>query len=207
MLVPTPRLVLASTAFAQADRGRGRRAGNGAWYYDDGSPRERLLPRDSPGGTCQRSPRALLSTGDQSVLGQSRRMGRNQTEKETVGERQSEGDKEEHLGSATRPSALALFKCSQLALFFCTVPLRGPLGGVVEQTLVDVANLFNVQRPEAESPGLRRTATGHLDLKKLEGFQQVQDCPVVDRQRIGQRVPPGRLRLTPLQKRKAVGIE
>jgi hypothetical protein len=49
-------------------------------------------------------------------------MGRNQTEKETVGERQSEGDKEEHRGSATKPPTLALFKCSQLALFFCSVP-------------------------------------------------------------------------------------
>jgi hypothetical protein len=38
-------------------------SGSGTGAYDDGSPRECDLPRDSPGGTRFRSPRALMTTG------------------------------------------------------------------------------------------------------------------------------------------------
>jgi hypothetical protein len=35
--------------------------------YHDHSPRERYLPRDSPGGTRYRSPRALIKTRKQTA--------------------------------------------------------------------------------------------------------------------------------------------
>ena len=59
-LVPTPRLVLSPTAFAQAQPRP--RSSVGSLDYHDGGPRERSLPRDSPGRTRQRSPRALLNS-------------------------------------------------------------------------------------------------------------------------------------------------
>ena len=43
--------------------------GGGTSDYDDGNPRERYLPRDSPGRTRKRSPRALLHTGKRTVSG------------------------------------------------------------------------------------------------------------------------------------------
>jgi hypothetical protein len=58
--------------------------GDGIVAYHDGNPRERDLPRDSPGGTRKRSPRALITTGKQRAVGQSSRSGRNQTGKETT---------------------------------------------------------------------------------------------------------------------------
>ncbi len=73
-LVPAPWQVLSATAFAQADS-RPR----SSWP----SPAARLgltmraahgsvdLPRDSPGGTCSRSPRALITTSNQTIVRQS----------------------------------------------------------------------------------------------------------------------------------------
>jgi hypothetical protein len=43
------------------------RHGGGGLAYHDHSPRERYLPRDSPGGTRYRSPRALIKTGKQTA--------------------------------------------------------------------------------------------------------------------------------------------
>jgi hypothetical protein len=55
--------------------------GNGTLAYDHGSPRERDLPRDSPGKTRQRFPRALCNAGKQ--MRQSILLRRNQTGKAT----------------------------------------------------------------------------------------------------------------------------
>ena len=65
-LVPTPRLVLVPTAFAQADSWpRTSRTGTAAalWLTMRAAHGSVDLPRDSPGGTCYRSPRALNKTG------------------------------------------------------------------------------------------------------------------------------------------------
>ena len=55
--------------------------------------------------------------------------------------------------------------------------LGRPLGGVVEQALVDVADLLDVERPEAQAAGLA------VHFEVLERPEQVQHRPVVDRQR------------------------
>src|SRR5436190_11450500 len=60
MLVPTPRLVLASTAFAQADA-RSRSSATAVWLIMT-MAHGRTFPRDSPGGTRERSPRAFIET-------------------------------------------------------------------------------------------------------------------------------------------------
>jgi hypothetical protein len=62
-LVPTPRLVLPSAAFAQADTWpRASRSGTarGLWFIVVAAHGSRYLPRDSPGRTCNRSSRALI---------------------------------------------------------------------------------------------------------------------------------------------------
>ena len=72
-LVPTPRLVLVPTAFAQADpRPRSSRAGTAAalWITMTAAHGSVDLPRDSPGGTRSRSPRAFIETGKQRVVRQ-----------------------------------------------------------------------------------------------------------------------------------------
>ena len=69
-LVPTPWLVLAPAAFAQADpRPRSSRPGAAAvlWISMTAAHGSVALPRDSPGGTGDRSPRALSKTGKQTV--------------------------------------------------------------------------------------------------------------------------------------------
>jgi len=53
-----------------------------------------------------------------------------------------------------------------------------------------MADLLDVQCPEAEASGFGRPATGNLDVEDLEGFQQVQDGAVIDRQRVGGRLTP-----------------
>jgi hypothetical protein len=62
-LVPTPRLVLPSAAFAQAQP-RARAASTGTttavWFIVAGAHGSRCLPRDSPRRTCDRSSRALV---------------------------------------------------------------------------------------------------------------------------------------------------
>ena len=72
-LVPTPRLVLVPTAFAQADpRPRSSRTGTAAagWSTMMAAHGSVDLPRDSPGGTRSRSPRAFIETGKQRVVRQ-----------------------------------------------------------------------------------------------------------------------------------------
>ncbi len=72
-LVPTPRLVLVPTAFAQADpRPRSSRTGTAAalWITMTAAHGSVDLPRDSPGGTRYRSPRALIETGKPRVVRQ-----------------------------------------------------------------------------------------------------------------------------------------
>ena len=79
--------------------------------------------------------------------------------------------------------------------------LRGTLGGVVEQTFVDVADLFDVERPEAEPAGLA------LHLQVLQRAEQVQHRAIVDRQRRGRGGAPRRPRLAAFEEREAVGVE
>ena len=88
-LVPTPRLVLMPAAFAQADP-RARSSSTGttrALCFNVRSPRERYLPRDSPGRTYNRSSRALVQIEDQTDACQSTLASMKKTAKETVLER------------------------------------------------------------------------------------------------------------------------
>ena len=55
----------------------------GTLAYHGGSPRERLLPRDSPGRMRQRSPRALIKTRTR-LCRQSKALRRNKTENKTA---------------------------------------------------------------------------------------------------------------------------
>ena len=69
-LVPTPRLVLVPAAFAQTEpRPRSSRTGTAAalWINMTAAHGSVDLPRDSPGRTRYRSPRALIKTGKQTV--------------------------------------------------------------------------------------------------------------------------------------------
>ncbi len=69
-LVPTPRLVLVPTALAQTDpRPRSSRTGTAAalWINMTAAHGSVDLPRDSPGGTRYRSPRALRAFGKKGV--------------------------------------------------------------------------------------------------------------------------------------------
>lgn len=84
--------------------------------------------------------------------------------------------------------------------------LGSPADGVVQQALVDVADLFDIQRPEAELAPLA-SAAGHGHFQELQGLQQMQDGAVVDGQRFGGvPLPDGMLR-PPLQNGILVGIE
>src|SRR3989442_12544411 len=67
----------------------------------------------------------------------------------------------------------------------------GTTGGVIAQTLVDVADLLDVQGAEGETALLGRSATRHFDLQELQGFEQVQHGAVVDQERLGGRLLPG----------------
>jgi len=66
-LIPTPRLVLPSTAFAQANP-RPRAASTGTttalWLIVAGAHGSQYLPRDSPGRMCNRSSRALVQIAE-----------------------------------------------------------------------------------------------------------------------------------------------
>ncbi len=61
--------------------------------------------------------------------------------------------------------------------------LAGTLGGVVQQTFVDVADLLDVQRTETQSPCLRRPAARHFHLQHLQRFEQMQDGAVLDQRK------------------------
>jgi len=83
--------------------------------------------------------------------------------------------------------------------------LRGPDGLVVEQALVDVADLLDVEGAEAEPPRLR--PAGGLDLQPLQGVEQMQHDAVVDGQRVGRRGAPRRAGGAPFEEGEAVGVE
>jgi hypothetical protein len=62
-LVPAPRLIRVSAAFAQADTRPGAACSGtarGLWFIVVAAHGSRYLPRDSSGGTCNRSSRALI---------------------------------------------------------------------------------------------------------------------------------------------------
>ena len=79
--------------------------------------------------------------------------------------------------------------------------LCGTLGRVVQETFVDVPDLFDAQRAKADA--LRFAVNAQV----LQRPQQVQHRAVVDRQWIGRRALPARLGLAAFQIRKAVGVE
>ncbi len=79
-------------------------------------------------------------------------------------------------------------------------------GGVVEQALVDVADLLDVERAEAERRALRCRA-GTLHLEQLERVEHVQHGAVVDRQRTGGRARASGAVRAPFEEREAVGVE
>ena len=68
------------------------------------------------------------------------------------------------------------------SFFFVPVePERRRVGadrGVVEQTLVDVADLLDAERAEAERAAL--APAGHVDLERLERVEDVEDGAVRD---------------------------
>ena len=83
----------------------------------------------------------------------------------------------------------------------------GPLGRMVEQALVDVADLFDVQGTETQPPRFSRPTARNFDLQGLEGFQQMQDGAVVDGQRIARHFSPCRRLLSAFKERESVRIE
>ncbi len=66
-----------------------------------------------------------------------------------------------------------------------------------------MADLLDVERPEAEPAGLAL----HLHLEHLERVEQVQHRAVVDRQRVGRRVSPRVFPGAPFEEGETVGIE
>jgi hypothetical protein len=155
-LVPAPRLILAATAFAQAEaRPRSSRTGTASvlWTTMTAAHGSVDLPRDSPGGTRYRSPRAFPKTGQPPVTlpcragtrqgrkrresgvaqGANRRPADDQRRVPTPREGTRQGRKRLEKGQAKEtmkktpaepPCCLALVKCSQLALFARSVPRR-----------------------------------------------------------------------------------
>ena len=73
--------------------------------------------------------------------------------------------------------------------------------GVVEQALVDVADLLDVERAVGQQHA--RAAL----VERLQRVEQVQHRAVVDGQRVGARVAPARARRAAFEERVAVGIE
>ena len=80
-----------------------------------------------------------------------------------------------------------------------------PASRVVEQALVDVADLLDIQRAKRETPRLHAARTSHL--KVLQREEQVQHRAVIDGQRLGLNLKPVRALRATLQKGKAVGIK
>ena len=75
---------------------------------------------------------------------------------------------------------------------------------MVEQALVDMADLLNVEGTERQAAWLRRPSR-HLHLEYLQRFQQVQHGAVINRQWLGLRRLPARVGRPPFQERKASG--
>ena len=72
---------------------------------------------------------------------------------------------------------------------------------MVEQALVDVADLLDVERLIGEQHA--RAAV----LERLERVEQVQHRAVIDRQRVGRLLVPAAARPAALEERVAVGVE
>jgi len=78
---------------------------------------------------------------------------------------------------------------------------------VIQQTFIDVANLFNVEGTEGNPAGLRRAAAGHFQLKNLKRVEQVKHGAVADLERLSGLVTPVRTGFAAFEERKAVGIK
>src|SRR5258708_9004349 len=71
-------------------------------------------------------------------------------------------------------------------------------GGMIQQALVDVADLLDIQATEGETARLDR-ATGDPGLQELQGVEQVQYRAVVDEQGRGGDIAPGGAGLAALE--------
>jgi hypothetical protein len=124
-LVPTPRLVLPSAAFAQADTRPGAaRSGTarGLWLIVVAAHGSHYLPRDSSGGTCNRSSRALIQNRE---LDQARPVYLRRKERDKEGNSFRKGPEEaDDQKRARHCHLLALRKRSLPALFCRSVPDR-----------------------------------------------------------------------------------
>ena len=78
---------------------------------------------------------------------------------------------------------------------------------MIQQALVDVADLFDVERPETQLASFGSAAARQPDPKHLKGFQQVQHRAVAHRQRRGLGVLPTCAELAAFEERETVGIE
>ena len=76
--------------------------------------------------------------------------------------------------------------------------------GVVEQALVDVADLLDVERAERQ-PHARAVLAALVE--RLQRVEQVQHRAVVDRQRLGRRRAPVGAGRAAFEEREAVGVE
>ena len=74
---------------------------------------------------------------------------------------------------------------------------------MIEQALVDVADLFDVEFPKTQLPGFRCAAARQPDLKQLESFEQVQDRAIAHRQWRGLGVLPACAELATFEEGKA----
>src|SRR5437762_13495710 len=78
---------------------------------------------------------------------------------------------------------------------------------MVEQALVDVPDLLDIQGAKREAPPLGWASSRHFHLQELQGFQQMQHGPVVDRQGFGRRLLPEGVSSAALQEGIAVRVE
>jgi hypothetical protein len=134
-LVPTPWLVLLSTAFAQANaRTRTSRARTTTVLslIMTGTHGSLDLPRDSPGGTCYRSPRALITTGHSRAFAslyfkkKTDRKERTRQGRKLLEKGAAEGNDQENTRSATNPpGAYPTLTTGSLLLLGVTVMAAG----------------------------------------------------------------------------------
>ena len=84
---------------------------------------------------------------------------------------------------------------------------RGAHGGVVEQALVDVADLFDVERPEAQAPrlGCRRPAA--FTCSTCSASSRCSTVRLLTGSGWARRVAPARAGRAAFEEREAVGVE
>ncbi|WP_205704007.1 hypothetical protein [Candidatus Chloroploca sp. Khr17] len=78
---------------------------------------------------------------------------------------------------------------------------------MIKQTLVDVADLLDVEGTEGEPPRLGGAAARNFHPQDLECLEQVEDGAVVDRQWVRRHIDPAGIWGTSFEEGEAVGIE